>query len=326
MPLRLIEVFSASGHIDTIAAVAERYRALDFRRGPEAPGATEVCRILARPEQQQELIDQLQATLGKEQSWRITLMTVDATIPELAEPDQPKRSPEQATREELYAEIDRGSRIDSTFLLLVVLSTIVAAIGLLESNVAIVIAAMLIAPLLGPNVAMAFGSILGDEELILRAAATNAAGLALSIVCAAAAGVALPEYGVSAELVARTQIGYDSILLALASGAAGALSLTTRLPSALVGVMVAVALLPPAATLGYMLGAAQLRLAAGAAALLAVNVVCVNLSAQLVFLSKGLKPRTWIERRSAQQSVRISLAIGCGLLAVLIAVVYWQHG
>lgn len=246
MPLRLIEVFSASGHIDTIAAVAERYRALDFRRGPEAPGATEVCRILARPEQQQELIDQLQATLGKEQSWRITLMTVDATIPELAEPDQPKRSPEQATREELYAEIDRGSRIDSTFLLLVVLSTIVAAIGLLESNVAIVIAAMLIAPLLGPNVAMAFGSILGDEELILRAAATNAAGLALSIVCAAAAGVALPEYGVSAELVARTQIGYDSILLALASGAAGALSLTTRLPSALVGVMVAVALLPPA--------------------------------------------------------------------------------
>lgn len=113
--------------------------------------------------------------------------------------------------------------------------------------------------------------------------------------------------------MARTRLGYDSIALALASGAAGALSLTTRLPSALVGVMVAVALLPPAVALGYTLGAGQLKLAGGAAALLAVNIVCVNLSAQLVFFSKGIKPRTWLERRAARQSIVIGLAIAGGL-------------
>ena len=74
-----------------------------------------------------------------------------------------------------------------------------------------------------------------------------------------------------------------------------------------------------------MIGAAQLRLAAGAAALLAVNIVCVNLSAQLVFFSKGIKPRTWIERRAAKQSIKISLAITCGLLAILLGVVFWQQ-
>jgi len=81
--------------------------------------------------------------------------------------------------------------------------------------------------------------------------------------------------------------------------------------------MVAVALLPPAATLRYMLGTAQLRFAAGAAALLAVNIVCVNLSAQLVFLFKGIEPRTCTERRVAQQPAKISLAIACSLLARL---------
>ncbi len=325
MPLRLIEIFAAPGHMDTIAAIAEHFEALDCRKEAASSDGIEACRIVARPEKQQELIDRLQGALGKEKPWRITIMPIEATIPELEQKEPEKRSPEQATREELYAEIDRGARIDSTFLLLVVLSTIVAAIGLLENNIAVVIAAMLIAPLLGPNIAMALGSTLGDRELVLRAAATNAAGIALSVACAAAAGLVFPADGASAELIARTRLGFDGILLALASGAAGALSLTTRLASTLVGVMVAVALLPPAATFGYMLGTGRLGLAGGAAELLAVNIVCVNLAAQLVFFSKGIKPRTWIERRAAQQSIKIGLAIACGLLAVLVAVVYWRQ-
>ena len=325
MPLRLIEVFAAHGHGDLMAAIAERFSALIFRAEPAQAGDLEVFRIVARPEKQQELIDQIQGVLGKEKSWRINIMAIEATIPEVERPESERPSPEQATREELYAEIERGARIDGVFLLLVVLSTIVAAIGLLENNVTIVIAAMLIAPLLNPNVAMALGSTLGDRELVSRAASTNAAGIAISVLCAAAVGFVSPTQSASAELLSRTTLGYDNVVLALASGAAGALSLTTRLPGALVGVMVAVALLPPAVALGYMIGAAQFELAAGPAALLAVNVVCVNLSAQLVFLSRGVKPRTWLERRAAKESTGISLAVASGLLAVLVAVIYWRQ-
>jgi len=325
MALRLIEIFAPPGHEDKLAAIAEDFGALNFWTDAGPAKATQSYRIVARSEKQQELIDRLQGALGKGKSWRITIATIEATIPELEQPEPEQRSPEQTTREELYAEIDRGSRITSTFLQLVVLSTIVAAIGLYQSSVAIIIAAMLIAPLLGPNVAMAFGSTLGDRELVWRAALTNAAGIALSVACAAVSGLLLPFAGASIELLQRTTLGYDSILLALASGAAGALSLTTQLPSTLTGVMVAVALLPPAATLGYMLGTAQLPLAAGAASLLAVNIVCVNLSAQLVFLVKGIKPRTWLERRAAHESIRISLAVTGTLLAILIAIVYWEQ-
>jgi uncharacterized hydrophobic protein (TIGR00341 family) len=325
MPLRLIEVHAAPGHIDTVAAIARRFDALSFWREAESSKDTEACRIVARPQKQQELIDQLQSALGSGETWRIVILPIEALIPEVEQPEDERRTPEQAIREELYAGIDRGSRIDNTFLLLVLLSTIVATIGLLENNVAIVIAAMLIAPLLGPNVGMAFGSTLGDWELVSRAAATNVAGIGLSVACAAVAGVLFPVEKMTSELLQRTALDYDGIVLALASGTAGALSLTTRLPSALVGVMVAVALLPPAATLGYMLGAGRLYFAAGAAALLAVNIVCVNLSAQIVFLAKGIKPRRWIERRGARQSIKISLAVAGGLLAALIAIVYWQQ-
>ena len=326
MPLRLIEIQAVSGHADKIAAIAEQFDAVSFRTEPASAEGIEAYRIVARPERQQELIDRIQSVLGKDKPWRILIMPIEAMIPELEVAEPERRSPEQATREELYAEIERGARIDSTYLLLVGLSTIVAAIGLLENSVAIVIAAMLIAPLFGPNVAMALGSTLGDRELVARAALTNLVGIALSVAGAAAAGALLPVNLTSVERLARTQFGYDSILLALASGAAGALSLTTRLPGTLVGVMVAVALLPPAVTFGYLLGAGQIDLAGGAGTLLAVNIVCVNLSAQLVFFAKGIKPRTWIERRAAQESTRIGFMVSGGLLALLVVAVWWRQG
>lgn len=321
MPLRLIEVFADTGHTDTIEAIARSFDALSFSVQPTGRDGVDIFHILARPEKQQDLIDQLQATLGKDKNWRIAIIPVEASIPELERSEQ-ESSPEQTTREELYAAIERDARIDSTFLLLVLLSTVVAAIGLHEDNLAGVIAAMLIAPLLGPNIAMAFGSTLGDRELFGRAVVTNLVGVGASIAGATIAGLILPLDTSSTELMARTRLDYATIVLALASGAAGALSVTTRLQSTLVGVMVAVALLPPAVTLGFMLGAFELRLAGGAAALLAVNIVCVNLSAQLVFFAKGIKPRTWIERRAAQQSVARGVAIATILLAVLTATIY----
>ena len=75
------------------------------------------------------------------------------------ETDEPRKEARKtaASREELYNSIEKNARLDSNFLLLVVLSTVVAAVGLLEDNVAVVIGAMVIAPLLGPNLAQALG-------------------------------------------------------------------------------------------------------------------------------------------------------------------------
>ena len=86
--------------------------------------------------------------------------------------------------------------------------------------------------------------------------------------------------------------------------------------------MVAVALLPPAATFGLMLGHARPDLAAGAALLLAVNVVSVNLACKLVFLIKGIRPRTWWEKEKASKAMRRYIFVWVVTLALLGLVIY----
>jgi uncharacterized hydrophobic protein (TIGR00271 family) len=150
---------------------------------------------------------------------------------------------------------------------------------------------------------------------------TNLVGLGLALLLSFAIGLIWPVDLASKEILARTDVGLDGVVLALASGAAAALSLTTGLSATLVGVMVAVALLPPTATLGMLLGTGQPKLAVGAALLLEVNVVCVLLSAMTVFLLKGVRPRTWLERTKAKQSLAISITLWASLLLILVAVI-----
>src|SRR5690606_28233796 len=108
-------------------------------------------------------------------------------------------------------------------------------------NVAAVIGALVIAPLLGPNLAFSFGVALGDGKLMLRALATCLAGLGTAALLGGIVGISGAFDLDAPELLKRTRVGLDGIVLALASGAAAALSITSGLSSALVGVMVAVA-------------------------------------------------------------------------------------
>lgn len=134
-------------------------------------------------------------------------------------------------------------------------------------------------------------------------------------------GVFSPVALASAEILERTQVGFGGIVLALASGAAAVLSLTTGLSSALVGVMVAVALLPPAVTLGMMAGAGDMPHALGAALLLGANVICVNLAAQVVFVVKRLGPRTALEKLVSRRTVFVNIVLWSVLLAGLLALI-----
>jgi uncharacterized hydrophobic protein (TIGR00341 family) len=205
------------------------------------------------------------------------------------------------------------------------LSSIVASAGLLENNVAVIIGAMVIAPLLGPNIAFAFGTSLGDRELVLNSLTTIVTGIALAISVAFITGLIWPAQAITHELVLRTDINYAGTAIALASGAAASLSLVTGLSSVLVGVMVAVALMPPAVTIGLMLSDAAYDYAIGASMLLAVNIVCINLSAKLVFLLKGIQPRTWLETKKARQSRTLYLTVWITLLMLLIVMIYLRH-
>jgi uncharacterized hydrophobic protein (TIGR00341 family) len=322
--MRIIEVIADCGHSDTLNSIAEQYEILEHWTLPTAEEDDTRCitRMLVIPEKQQKVIDAVQLVLEKAENARMMILPVEATLPypEVDAEAKEKRA-KTRSREELYSNIIAGSTLDSNFIYMVILSTIVAAIGLLEDNVAVVIGAMVIAPLLGPNIALAFATSLGDTKLIGKAFKTNITGLGIALLLSVALGYAWPLNFESRELMMRTGVDIDGIVLALASGAAAVLSLTSSWINSLVGVMVAVALLPPTATLGLMFGAGHYQEAIGAALLLAVNVVCVNLSAKLSFLAKGIKPRTWIEKEKGRQSVFVSAFIWILLLIILITII-----
>ncbi|MBF0620801.1 MAG: TIGR00341 family protein [Magnetococcales bacterium] len=274
----------------------------------------------------QQFLDDLQTRLEKSPTARIIVFDAESTIPKPKSPEQEQtqQSSLAITRENLYEQVSQGADLTATFLLLIFLSSIVAGIGLLENNVAVVIAAMVIAPLLGPNLAFSLGVALGDQQLMIKALRTNLLGIGFTIFLAVVAGALIELDLNSKELLLRTDVGLDGMALALASGVAAVLSLTAGLSSTLVGVMVAVALMPPAVTAGLMLGNGHIDLALGATVLLLVNVVSVNLSAQVVFLVKGIKPRTWLEQRAARQSVTINLAIWTFLLLILFITLFYE--
>lgn len=330
MTARIIEVIAEDHQTERIRQMCEGAGADDVIVGALTDDGRRVIRVATGSLDRQKLLDQLQMALSATSNWRIIILPVEATLPVLnedrADSDQSKkkRIAGGLSREELGAQMVKGAEFDRNFVLLVTLSAIVAAIGLMEDNVAVVIGAMVIAPLLGPNLALAFATAIGDMKMIFKSIITNAAGVSITFALAITIGLVFPENLESDELMGRTQVDLDSIVVAMASGAAAALSLTTGLSATLVGVMVAVALLPPAATVGIMLGWSQFALAADALLLLAVNVVCVNLSAQIVFRFKGIRPRTWFEAERAKWSSRINLGVWTFLLIALAAIILFK--
>ncbi|MHB1085499.1 MAG: TIGR00341 family protein [Thiobacillus sp.] len=320
--MKYVEVVADAGSTDTVSAIAEKHEVSDFRIGVVGEDGMQPMRLLVADDKLQPVLDSLQTLLGVQPSARILVLPVEIALPKPSDQKRKEEDSATAARESLYDGVEKNARLDLNFLVLVLLSTVVAAIGLIENNVAVVIGAMVIAPLLGPNLAFGLGTALGDVSLMRKSVLTASVGIALAIAVSVGIAAIWPFDISSPEIASRTQVGLDSVALALASGAAAALSMTTGLSSVLVGVMVAVALLPPAVTLGLMLGYGDFNLATGAGLLLAVNLVCVNLACKLVFLVKGIHPRTWLEKKKAKYAMVIYILGWAVTLIFLLFVIY----
>ncbi len=323
MALRLIQVTIPAERKKTLLNLADRHDAIDTWWEAKSEDGSRTMNILVDRHSQQTILDSIQNHLTDEDDWRAVLLPVEATIPkpEVTQSPQKFKWRKSLSREELYEEVARGAEGDLLFYLMVFLSTIVAAIGLIQDNVAIVIAAMVIAPLLGPNLALAFGTALGDKSLVIKSLVTSIGGLCAAIIPCIAWGYFLPADIDSHELYSRTDINFAMIVLALASGAAAVLSLATGVSSALVGVMVSVALLPPAVAFGLFVGMGQMTNAFNSGVLLLTNLASVGLASQIVLTFMGIRPRTFLEKRSANQSTLLQIAVCLILLGFVSGVI-----
>lgn len=269
-----------------------------------------------------EAMDVLHEQIADQAGLLVLVQPLDGVLPRpLASRESDARANARTaaavSREEVYASIADTAELSRSYLALVVLASLVAGIGLARDNTAAVIGAMVVAPLLGPNMALALGMVLGEGSLIRRALTTNAVGVALSFATASILGLALDADASTPELASRTHVAVWDLVLALAAGCAGALSYTTGVPTYLTGVMVAVALLPPAVASGLLFAQGELAGAASALLLAAGNVTALTLAAMLTFLWRGMRPRNWWQEDRARQSARIGVGIFVLLFLVL---------
>lgn len=286
-----------------------------------------IIRVLVASGGTEAIIDEFEKRFAWLKDYRVVLLPVEATLPRPVEDKNTvarKRDVGRIHREELYTDVLETAKLNPVFLVMVALSTIVAAVGLVRDSSIIVLSAMVIAPLLGPNVALSLATTLGDRKLGRAAMKSAAVGFFVAIGLSVLIGIVFPISPHNPEIATRTYVGFGDIALALAAGAAGAIAITTGASASLIGVMVAIALLPPTVVTGVLIGAGHFRKAFGAGELLAINLVCLNMAAVLTFVIRGIRPNSWWEAEYARRATRRALLAGGVMLAILAILILLQ--
>jgi len=248
-------------------------------------------------DQDQDLFDDLLEVADKDDTIRLIVQTVDASIPKTfkeARKEKEENTPfffDAISREEMQEIIKPQARLNGTFLSLVVLSSIVASIALIMDNVPLLIGAMVLTPLLGPNMALALACATTDIPLTKRAIMAGGAGVVLSFAVAVLIGfIYAKPAGVNVTPLFQSY-GYGSILVGICAGISATILLLQGKLSSLIGVMVAVAFLPPIAMTGLALSAGRTDLSLSALMLFAINLAAFNLSAKVVLFIAGIRPK-----------------------------------
>jgi len=173
----------------------------------------------------------------------VNLLPIEASLPdtgqkqnETVSEEEQFKAKERIRREELYSDIETAAQITKVYMAMIIFSSIVAAIGVLNNNVAVIIGAMVIAHF-GPNVALSLATTLGDLSLAKNALKTNILGIALAIGISTSLGLVLFVDPAIHEISSRTSVQLTDIVLALASGSAGVLAFTSGASAALIGVL-----------------------------------------------------------------------------------------
>jgi uncharacterized hydrophobic protein (TIGR00271 family) len=192
---------------------------------------------------------------------------------------------------DVYKAIREGAQPKVDFFLMIGLSAAIASFGLLQNSPAVIIGAMLVAPLMAAIFGLSLGVVRGDVRLLQRSASAVVRGMLVAIAVAALLALVLPKGPLLSEIDARAHPTLLDLGVALASGAAGAYAVCRKEVSAsLPGVAIAAALVPPLSVVGIGLARLQGEIAFGAMLLFLTNLVAISAAAGLVFLWLGFRP------------------------------------
>ena len=233
---------------------------------------------------------------------------------------------EQISRQELLTRADELTPTFNVFFGMTLISAVVATVGLLLDSPAVVVGSMVIAPLIGPALSASIGTVVNDREVFLEGMRYQFIGVFGGIAAAAIVawlfqalflvppGIEITEIGEISERIAPELL---LLPVALGAGAAGILSLATGFSVAIVGVMIAAALVPPMAAAGIALAYGLPVAAVGSTVLVLVNLLSVNLAGLLTLRYMGYRPGSWFETSTATRQFVKQVAVFVGVILVL---------
>ena len=311
--MRLIQTLVPEGKHATVVDILESEE-IDFAMTEESSKSnySDVVYIPAESERVEEIVDKLR-DVGVEREGYMLITDVETIVSEQFEEkkeEEADNGDERISRDELRTKAQNLSRSTPNYLALTIISAIVATAGLLQDSAAVVVGSMVIAPLIGPAMASCVGTVINDDDLFWEGIRSQTIGLSVAVLSAVvfAVGYRLllaPELEllIIQQIAERAHPGLLALAVALGAGTAGALALTSGADEALVGVMIAVALMPPAASVGLGVAYLDPRLAFGASVLVMVNLLSINAAGIVTIWIKRYKPSHWYD---AQQARRIT--------------------
>ncbi|MEM7457155.1 MAG: DUF389 domain-containing protein, partial [Planctomycetota bacterium] len=246
--------------------------------------------------------------------WSRFLAKVRGVVPQM----------EREGRMDLVRQLDTSSRFNFDFVVLISLSTAIAGLGLIDNSAAVVIGAMLVAPLMTPLVGTGFSLAQGNVVLVRTALRSVALGFAVAFGIGILLGLLIPGIApdghLNNELSARCEPNLLHLLVALISGIAAAYANGRKdLVSALPGVAIAAALVPPIATSGIAFSIGQFKLAGGASLLFFTNIVAIILGTAFTFWMMGVNTQSNEKGDKERKPERWPIMIFAGLFVVSLA-------
>ena len=192
---------------------------------------------------------------------------------------------------DVYKTLAEGARPTIEYYILIVISCLIATSGLIQGSSATIIGAMIVAPLMTPILSFSLGVIWGDFNHMKTALSSLTKGVLLAVFISSLIAYFIPITDFSAEIMARTRPSIFDILVALASGIVGAYGYANKkMSNTIVGIAIAVALMPPLCTVGIGLGTADYAVASGAFILFIINLVSISLAGAVVFWIMEIHP------------------------------------
>ncbi len=307
--MQVIQVTLADGEgkkavelIRNIGVKESEYKLISSRTG-------DLLIINLSQENVDNVIDKLKNRFNFDSSKERSLMIYTPDIVLSDEDDKQKNGKQKPIRETIISYAKENSHLTSQIIVMAFAAAVIATLGLILDNTAVIVGSMIIAPVFGPIATMAIGIVLGDLKLLFKGFLVEATVMLIAVLVGAVFGFIVPNVGINRALEIRMLPTIADLLVAIAAGGAGAYSLMTDTKSQqLVGVVIAAALIPVMATIGIGFSIQNIELITGATLLLLSNFFALLLIIVLVFYIKGLRPQWWYASE-AKKVIKRSLAI-----------------